>query len=113
MNDSFRVLSCPVDRYRLKRRLNSESLSRVSRGHALVPKRERSPVKILLTDAALLDNLVAYLVGEGCVVEQVGPNLVEASRLSSIRHDQARMEIDLFLQAWKASHPAADVRLLD
>jgi hypothetical protein len=78
-----------------------------------VPKDQERAVKILLTDAALLNDLVAYLVGEGYVVEQVGPNLVEASRLSSIRHDQARMEIDLFLQAWKASHPEADVRLLD
>jgi len=78
-----------------------------------VPKDQERAVKILLTDTALLNDLVAYLVGEGYVVEQVGPNLVEASRLSSIRHDQARMEIDLFLQAWKASHPEADVRLLD
>jgi hypothetical protein len=102
-----------MDRYRPNRRLNSESLSRVSRRRAQVPKRQMSAVKILLTETALLDDLVSYLVSEGCVVEQIGPNLVEASRLSSIRHDQARMEIDLFLQAWRASHPEADVRLLD
>ncbi len=70
-------------------------------------------MKILLTDAAFLNELIAYLVGEGCVVEQVGPNLVEVSRLSSVRHDQARLDLDLFLQAWKSSHPEADVRLLD
>ena len=70
-------------------------------------------VKILLTDADLLDALIEYLVAQGCVVEQVGPNLVEASRLSSVRHDQARVELALYLQAWRAAHPGADVRLVD
>jgi hypothetical protein len=70
-------------------------------------------VKILLSDARLLDELIAYLVSEGCIVEQVGPNLVEVSRLSSVRHDQARLELDLYLQAWRAAHPDTDVKLLD
>jgi hypothetical protein len=70
-------------------------------------------VKILLSDAAYLGELIAYLNREGCIVEQIGPNLVEVSRLSSVRHDQARMELDLFLQAWKAANPEADARILD
>ena len=70
-------------------------------------------MKILLSDAAFLDELVAYLVREGCIVEQIGPNLVEVSRLSSVRHDQARMELDLFLEAWRVARPDADVRLLE
>jgi hypothetical protein len=70
-------------------------------------------VKILLSDAALLYDLLGYLTAEGCVVEPVGPNLVEASRLSSVRHDQARLELDLFLRAWQQTHPSAEVRILD
>ena len=70
-------------------------------------------MKILLSDAAYLDELIAYLVSVGCIVDRVGPNLVEVSRLSSIRHDQARVELDLFLEAWKSSHPEVAVRLLD
>ena len=70
-------------------------------------------MKILLSDAAYLDDLIVYLFTVGCIVEQVGPNLVEVSRLSSIRHDQAHMEIDGFLEAWKSSHPEVAVRLLD
>ncbi|HYZ18698.1 MAG TPA: hypothetical protein VE615_04080 [Gaiellaceae bacterium] len=70
-------------------------------------------MKILLSDAALLRDLLDYLAGEGCVVEQIGPNLVEASRLSSIRHDQARLELDLFLRAWQQAHPGVEVRILD
>jgi hypothetical protein len=70
-------------------------------------------VKILLSDAAVLNDLVEYLTAEGCVVEQVGPNLVEASRLSSVRHDQARVELELFLRAWQQAHPGAEVRILD
>jgi hypothetical protein len=76
--------------------------------------RERShSLKILLSDAALLDDLIEYLASEGCVVEQVGPNLVEASRLSSVRHDQARLELDLYLRAWQQAHPHVEVKLLD
>jgi hypothetical protein len=70
-------------------------------------------MKILLSDAALLNDLLGYLTAEGCVVEQVGPNLVEASRLSSARHDQARFELDLFLRAWLQTHPGTEVRILD
>ncbi|MGH2932763.1 MAG: hypothetical protein ACRDKK_07880 [Gaiellaceae bacterium] len=70
-------------------------------------------MKILLSDAAFLDDLIAYLYSVGCIVDQVGPNLVEVSRLSSIRHDQARMEIDVFLEAWKSTHPEVTVRLVD
>jgi hypothetical protein len=69
-------------------------------------------VKILLSDAAYLDDLIAYLFTVDCIVQRVGPNLVEVSRLSSIRHDQARMEIEVFLEAWKSSHPEVAVRLL-
>jgi hypothetical protein len=78
-----------------------------------VPKGQSRAVKILLSDAAYLDDLIVYLFTVGCIVEQVGPNLVEVSRLSSIRHDQARTEIDVFLEAWKSSHPDVAVRLLD
>ena len=77
-----------------------------------MPKHESRAVKILLSDAAYLDELIAYLVREGCIVEQVGPNLIEVSRLSSVRHDQARMELDLYLQAWRAVHPEAEVKLV-
>jgi hypothetical protein len=70
-------------------------------------------VKILLSDAAYLDELIAYLVREGCIVERVGPNLVEVSRLSSVRHDQAGVDLDLYLQAWRAAHPEAEARVLD
>ena len=70
-------------------------------------------MKILLSDAAYLDDLIAYLFSVGCIVDQIGPNLVEVSRLSSIRHDQARMEIDVFLEAWKSTHPEVTVRLVD
>jgi hypothetical protein len=70
-------------------------------------------MKILLSDAAMLADLVDYLTAEGCVVEQVGPNLIEASRLSSVRHDQARLELDLFLRAWQQKNPGIEVRILD
>ena len=78
-----------------------------------MPKGQTRAVKILLSDAAFLDDLIAYLYSVGCIVDQVGPNLVEVSRLSSIRHDQARMEIDVFLEAWKSTHPEVTVRLVD
>jgi hypothetical protein len=64
-------------------------------------------VKIRVQNAAHIDGLVAFFEERDCVAEQVGPNTIEVSRLSSVRHDQTRLELDLFLRAWQEAHPDA------
>ena len=70
-------------------------------------------MRIRVQDAADIDGLVAFLEERDYVVEQIGPNTIEVSRLSSVRHDRIRMELDLFLRAWRAAHPEADAELVE
>jgi hypothetical protein len=70
-------------------------------------------VKIRVHDAADLNGLIAFLEERDYVAEQVGPNTIEVSRLSSVRHDHVRMELDLFLQAWHVAHPEAHAEFVE
>jgi len=70
-------------------------------------------MKIRVHDAADLDELVAYLAERDYVADRVGPNTIEVSRLSSVRHNHVRMELELYLQAWLASHPEASAELIE
>ena len=44
-------------------------------------------MKIRVQDAADIDGLVAFFEERDCVTEQIGPNTIEVSRLSSIRRN--------------------------
>jgi hypothetical protein len=79
-----------------------------------LPKpREERAVKIRVQDAADLNGLIAYLTERDYVAEQVGPNTIEVSRLSSVRHDHVRMELDLFLKAWHVAQPEAHAEFVE
>ncbi len=69
-------------------------------------------MRIRVHDAADLDGLVAFLTERDYVAEEVGPNTIEVSRLSSVRHTHVRMELDLFLEAWHAAHPEAQAEFV-
>jgi hypothetical protein len=64
-------------------------------------------MRIRVQDAADIDGLVAFFQERDCVAEQIGPNTIEVSRLSSVRHDRTPLELDLFLRAWQEAHPGA------
>ena len=70
-------------------------------------------MKIRVHDAADLSGLIAFLEERDYVAEQVGPNTIEVSRLSSVRHDHVRMELELFLRAWHEAHPEAQAEFVE
>jgi hypothetical protein len=70
-------------------------------------------MKIRVQQAADLDGLVTFLEKRDYVAERVGPNTIEVSRLSSVRHTHVRMELDLFLEAWHAAHPEAQAEFVE
>ena len=70
-------------------------------------------MRIRVHDASDLAGLVAFLKARDYVADEVGPNTVEVSRLSSVRHDHVRMELDLFLRAWHAAHPEAHAEFVE
>jgi hypothetical protein len=51
-------------------------------------------VRIRVQDAADIDGVVAFLEETDYVAERIGPNTIEVSRLSSVRHNH-RLELDL------------------
>ena len=70
-------------------------------------------MRIRIHDGSYLGGLVAFLEERDYVAEQVGPNTIEASRLSSVRHDLVRLELELHLRVWLVDHPGARAELLD
>jgi hypothetical protein len=70
-------------------------------------------MKIRVNEASDLAGLVAFLEERDYVAEQVGPNTIEVSRLSSVRHDHVGVELDLFLRAWHAAHPEAQAEFVE
>jgi hypothetical protein len=69
-------------------------------------------VRIRLTSADLLDDLMAFLRAEpNAVVDQVTDDEVEVSLLGSYNEDALRMELYLRLRAWEAAHTDHGVRV--
>ena len=72
--------------------------------------RHRPPelrMKIRVQDPSDLVGLLDFLQQRDYVAEAVGPNTIEVSRLSSVRHDLNRSELDVFLEAWHGANPEA------
>jgi hypothetical protein len=70
-------------------------------------------MRIRVHETSDLAGLVSFLEERDYVAEQVAPNTIEVSRLSSVRHNHVRMELDLFLRAWHAAHPEAQAEFVE
>jgi hypothetical protein len=70
-------------------------------------------MKIRVSEAADVGGLIAFLQEREYVAEQVGPNTVEVSRPSSLRHDHIRVELEVFLEAWHAARPGAHAEFVE
>jgi hypothetical protein len=66
---------------------------------------------IRLRNPELLPEFLAFLRRAHCAAEQVGPDALVASVPEAADERQARLEIDLYLRAWRILHPAADVEV--
>jgi hypothetical protein len=67
-------------------------------------------MRIRLSSADLLDDLLDFLRAEpSAVVEQVSADEVEVTLLGSYQQDALRMQLDLRLRTWEASHRASGV----
>jgi hypothetical protein len=70
-------------------------------------------MRIRVQEAADLPRLLAFLREREYVVDEIGPNTIEVSRPSSVRHNHVRMELDLYLRAWHAAHPEARAEFVE
>jgi hypothetical protein len=66
----------------------------------------------VVSDHARLQDLVRYLREGGCIIEQVGPNALDVFVPSVADHRQARMELGIYLTAWRVRNPGVETKLL-
>jgi hypothetical protein len=69
-------------------------------------------MRIRVKEAADLPGLVAFLRERAYVADAIGPNTIEVSRLSSVRHTRVRVELDRHLRDWHDANPAAQAELV-
>lgn len=66
---------------------------------------------IRLPDPELLPALQALLSRAHCVVEEVAPDTLAASVPEAADARQERLELELYLRAWRILHPAAEAEI--
>jgi hypothetical protein len=69
-------------------------------------------VRVRLSKAGAIEDLIEYLADHGCVVERVGPCEVQAGSLSSLRHEYAHLDLAGHVQAWARAHPEVIAELV-
>jgi hypothetical protein len=71
-------------------------------------------MRIHTSDPQLVPSLLAFLRERAHVVaEQIGPLEIEVSQLGSMSASERRLELDLMLQVWRASHERVETLILD
>jgi hypothetical protein len=71
-------------------------------------------MRVRVSDPELVPSLLSFLRARVHVTaEQVGILEVEISQLGSMNADARRLELDLMLQLWRASHEHAHATILD
>jgi hypothetical protein len=70
-------------------------------------------MRILVSDPASADDLVAYLRRCGCSADVIGRAVVDASPpRANVEFSYLRMELDAYLRVWREMHDGVRVDLL-
>jgi hypothetical protein len=71
-------------------------------------------MRILLSDPAYVDDLIAYLRRCECSADVVGRGVVEASPPhANVEASYLRMELDAYLRVWREMRAGINAELLD
>ena len=70
-------------------------------------------MRIRVQEAADLPGLLGFLRERAYVADEVGPNTIEVSRLSSVRHTRVRIELDRHLSDWHEANPRAQAEFVE
>ena len=71
-------------------------------------------MRIEINDPELVPSLLAFLRERVHLnADRLGPVEIEVSQLGSMNRDARRVELDLLLQVWRASHENARTSILD
>jgi hypothetical protein len=66
-------------------------------------------MRVRISDPSYLGDLEQSLRAAECAIEQVGPHELEVSVPGAPNDEQARREILIYLETWKAMNPGVDV----
>ena len=69
-------------------------------------------MRVRLSDAAFVNDLISYLEATECSVRKVGPVTLDVSIPRAPSDDQALREIALYLRTWQAMNPEAHAHVL-
>jgi hypothetical protein len=64
-------------------------------------------VRLRLSKPGLLEDLLLFLERRGCPARQLDVDLIEVEVPHAIHAEQARMELDLYLNVWKKLRAAS------
>jgi hypothetical protein len=69
-------------------------------------------MRVRVGDPTLLSDLQRYLRAAECIAEQSGDDTLDVYISPAPSHEQARLEVDLYLRGWRALHPEARAELV-
>lgn len=61
-------------------------------------------MRVQVSDPRLLHDLLSYLRDCGCVAEQASPNEAHVSLPAALGEREARMELGVYVTAWRIRH---------
>jgi hypothetical protein len=71
-------------------------------------------MRILVSEPAQVDDLIAFLRRCDCAADRVGTRVVEAQPPhTEVGFAYLRMELDAYLRVWREMHPGVNADLLD
>lgn len=69
-------------------------------------------MRVQLADPTLVAELLSFLERVRCVVRKLRSDVIEVALPEAGSADQARLELELYLLAWRALHPNADASVV-
>jgi hypothetical protein len=70
-------------------------------------------MRIRLSDPASLDDLADYLRECGCMADPLGADELEVFQLRSPNEHAERMEVGVYVTAWRSQHPGVTAEIVE
>jgi hypothetical protein len=69
-------------------------------------------MRVKVSNPSLLPDLAQHLRECGCVAEQASANELDVYAPETANPAAARMEVDVYIAAWRVSHEGVDVEIV-
>ena len=78
----------------------------------MTPVADALPMRIRVSDAAAVDELIEYLESRvETIVERIDDHELDVALLGSYNPDAMQMQLDLLIRAWESARRAAGVQV--